>query len=66
MLVHEYLKKKNILEVKIKPKTYMMYPDIYNCIGQNTKKWRYTINYVKPTAQLLFKILNILFDILNI
>ena len=30
------------------------------------KKWRYAIHYVKPTAQLLFKILNILFDILNI
>ena len=27
----------------------MMYQDIYNCICENTK------NYVKPTAQLLFK-----------
>ena len=34
----------------------MMYRDVYNCICQNTKKWRYTIHYVKPTAQLLFKI----------
>ena len=33
----------------------MMYQDIYNCICQNTKKWRYTIQYVKPTAQLVFK-----------
>ena len=33
----------------------MMYQDIYNCICQNTKKWRYTIHYVKPTVQLLFK-----------
>ena len=32
-----------------------MYQDIYNCICQNTKK-RYIIHYVKPTAQLLFKI----------
>ena len=46
---------KNIQEVKIKPKTDMMYQCIYNCIYQNTKKWRYTIHYVKPTAQLLFK-----------
>ena len=33
----------------------MKYQDIYNCICRNTKKWRYTIHYVKPTAQLLFK-----------
>ena len=33
-----------------------MYQDIYNCICQNTKKLRYIIHYVKPTAQLLFKI----------
>ena len=46
---------KNIQEVKIKPKNDMMYQNIYNCICQNTKKWRYTIQYVKPTAQLLFK-----------
>ena len=32
-----------------------MYQDICNCICQNTKKWRYTVNYVKTTAQLLFK-----------
>ena len=30
----------------------MMYQDVYNCLCQNTKKWRYTIQYVKPTAQL--------------
>ena len=46
---------KNIQEVKIKPKNDMMYKDIYNCICKNTKKWRYTIQYVKPTAQLVFK-----------
>ena len=34
----------------------MMHQDIHNCICRNTKKWRYTIHYVKPTAQLLFKI----------
>ena len=33
----------------------MMYQDTCNCICQNTKKWRYTIQYVKPTAQLVFK-----------
>ena len=32
-----------------------MYQDIYNWICQNTKKLRYTIHYVKPTAQLLLK-----------
>ena len=46
----------NVLEVKIKPKIDMMYQDIYDCICKNTKKWRYTIKYVKPTAQLVFKI----------
>ena len=33
-----------------------MYQGIYNCICQNTKKIRFIIHYVKPTAQLLFKI----------
>ena len=33
-----------------------MYQDIYNCICQNTHKNIYIIHYVKPTAQLLFKI----------
>ena len=33
-----------------------MNQDIYNCICQNKKKIRYIIHYVKPTAQLLFKI----------
>ena len=46
---------KNIYEVKIKLKNDMMYQDIYNCICQNTEKWRYTIQYVKHTAQLVFK-----------
>ena len=46
---------KKILEVMIKSKNDMMYQDIYNCICQNTKKWRFTIQYVKPTAQLVFK-----------
>ena len=52
--------KNNIKEVKIKPKNDMMYQDIYNSIGRNRKKsvkiqkkWRYTIHYVKHTAQLL-------------
>ena len=52
---------KNILEVKLKPKNDMMYQDIYNCICQNAKKWRYTIYYVKSTAQLLFKNRNVLY-----
>ena len=43
------------LEVNIKPKNYVMYQEIYNCICQNTKKWRNTIHHVTPTAQLLFK-----------
>ena len=33
-----------------------MYQDIYNCICQNTKTIRFIIHYVKPTAQLLFRI----------
>ena len=33
----------------------MTYQDICNCICQNTQKWRYTSEYVKPTAQLVFK-----------
>ena len=33
-----------------------MYQDIYNRICQNIKQIRYTINYVKRTAQLLFKV----------
>ena len=47
---------KNIyLRIKDKAKkNYMMYQDIYDCICRNTKKWRYTIQYVKPTAQLVF------------
>ena len=49
---------KNILEVKIKPKNYMMYQDIYIYLHMSKYKkttWRYTIHYVKHTAQLLFK-----------
>ena len=42
---------------KVKPKNDLMYQDIYNCLCQNThKKVIYIIHYVKPTAQLLFKI----------
>ena len=48
-------KNKEYLRRKDKAKKDMMYQDIYNCICQNTKKWRYTIQYVKPTAQLVFK-----------
>ena len=44
-----------IQEVKIKPKNDMMYQGIYNCICQNTKKWRYVFHNVKLTTQLLFK-----------
>ena len=33
-------------------KKYMMYIIAY---VKKQKKWRYTIHYVKPTAQLLFK-----------
>ena len=55
MLVQEYLKKKRIFK-KVKPKNDLMYQDIYNCICQNTKKIRFIIHYVKPTAQLLFRI----------
>ena len=44
---------KNIPEVKIKPKNDMIYQDIYNCICQNTKKWWYTIQYVKSTSDYL-------------
>ena len=55
MLVQEYLNNKEYLRSKDKAKNDMMYQDIYNCIYQNTKKWRYTNHYVKPTAQLLFK-----------
>ena len=55
MLVQEYLKKWRIFK-RVKPKNDMMYHDIYNCICQNTKKLRFVIHYVKPTAQLLFRI----------
>ena len=48
-------KNKEFLRTKHKAKKYMMCQGIYNCICQNKKKWRYTIYYVKPTAQLLFK-----------
>ena len=40
----------------MKPKNDMMYQDICNRICQNTNKWRCTIQYVKPTAELGFKI----------
>ena len=48
-------KNKEYLRNKAKAKNDMMYQDIYNCICQNTKKEIYTIHYVTPTAQLLFK-----------
>ena len=48
-------KNKKYLRSKDKAKYDMMYQDIYNCICQNTIKLRYTIQYVKPTAQLVFK-----------
>ena len=41
---------------KVKPKNDLMYQDIYNCICQNTKNIEFIIDYVKSTAQLLFKI----------
>ena len=45
MLVQEYLKKYKTIfkKLKIKPKNDMMYPDIYNCICQNTQKNEYII-----------------------
>ena len=49
-------KNKEYPRSKDKAQNDMMYQDIYNCICQNTKKLRYTIQYVKPTAQLVFKI----------
>ena len=56
MLVQEYLKKNEEHYLRSKDKAEKWYDqDIYNCICQNTKKWRHTIHYVKPTAQLLFK-----------
>ena len=55
MLVQEYLKKWRIFK-RVKPKNAMMFHDIYNCICQNKKKIRFIIHYVKPTAQLLFRI----------
>ena len=39
MLVQEYLKKWRIFK-RVKPKNDMMYHDIYNCICQNTKKYK--------------------------
>ena len=48
-------KNKEYLWSKDKAKNDMMYQDIHSCIYQNKKKWRYTIQYVKPTAQLVFK-----------
>ena len=47
--------KEHYLRSKDKTGNDMMYQDIYNCICQNTKKWRYTTHYVKPTAPLLLK-----------
>ena len=47
-------KNKEYLRSKDKAKNHMIYQDIYNCICHNTQK-RYTIHYVTPAAQLLFK-----------
>ena len=55
MLVQEYLKKLRIFK-KVKPQNDLVYQAIYNCICQNTKKIRFIIHYVNPTAQLLFRI----------
>ena len=49
-------KNKEYSRSKDKAKNDMMYQNIYNCICQNTKKRRYAIKYVTPTAQLVFKI----------
>ena len=47
-----------INNTKVKPKNDLMYRNIYISICQNThaKKLRYITHYVKPAAQLLFKI----------
>ena len=48
-------KNKEYLGSKDKAKNDMMYQDIYNYICQNTKKMKIYYQYVKPTAQLVFK-----------
>ena len=57
MLVQEYVKKYRIFK-KVKPKKDLMYQDIktYIIVYVKTKKKYFIIHYVKPTAQLLFKI----------
>ena len=46
---------KNIQEVKIKPKMIWCIKTYIIAYVKIQKKWRYTIHYFKPTAQLLFK-----------
>ena len=41
-------KNKEYLRSKDKAINDMMYQDIYNCICQNTKKWRYTGSNLQP------------------
>ena len=56
MLVQEYLKNKGYLRSKYKTKKWY---DVSRHIIANAKiqrKWRYTIQYVEPTAQPVFKI----------
>ena len=47
---------KNISEVKTKPKMIWCIKTYIIAYVKIQKKWRYTIQYVKPTAQLVFKI----------
>ena len=46
---------KNIQEVKIKQKMMWCIKTYIIAYVKIQKKWRYTIQYVKPTAQLVFK-----------
>ena len=46
---------KNIQEVKIKPKMIWCIKTYIIAYAKIQKKWRYTIQYVKPTAQMVFK-----------
>ena len=47
--------KKNIQEVKIKPKMIWCIKSYIIASFKIQNKWRYNIQYVKPTAQLVFK-----------
>ena len=48
-------KNKEYLRSKDKAKNDMMHQGIIIAYVKIPKKWRYTIQYVKPTAQLVFK-----------